>query len=150
MSGGDDLVERSSPDSVAETVRRLVTTAEARGVTVFATVDHAAGARSVGLDMPETQVVFLGNPRAGTPVMQAVPDLALDLPTRLLVREAPDGTPGSTVVFHDPEHMVRDNMLDPAMIEPLLGLVGLVDAALAHDAPAGALRVTAVPEPDCP
>lgn len=125
-----DLVERSSPDNVAETVRRLVATADASGVTVFATIDHTAGARSVGLDMPETQVVVLGNPAAGTPAMIAAPELALDLPTRLLVREAAPETPGSTVTFHDPAAVGRAYALPPEQVDGLQGIVALVDRAL--------------------
>ncbi len=130
MPEHESLVERSSPDSVAETVKRLVTAAEAHGVTVFATVDHAAGARSVGLDMPETQVILVGNPAAGTPAMVEAPDLALDLPTRILVREAPSGTLGSTVLFHDPGDIARKHALAPPQADRLRGVVALVDDAL--------------------
>ena len=130
MSEHSDLVECSSPYPVAETVRRLVVAAQTHGVTVFATVDHAAGARSVGLDMPETQVMFVGNPAVGTPAMLEAPDLALDLPTRILVREAIPGTSGSTVVFHDPNEIARTHSLSTARADGLRGVVALVDDAL--------------------
>lgn len=130
------LIERASPDTVAETVRRLVEVAEESGATVFATIDHAAGARAVGLVMAETQVVLLGNPVVGTPAMVAAPDLAVDLPTRLLVREAPSGTPGSTVVFHDPAHIALRHGLSSEQVEGLQRIVALVDRAL-RDEPHG-------------
>ncbi|MGC8472312.1 MAG: DUF302 domain-containing protein [Acidimicrobiales bacterium] len=132
----DGLIERSSPLGVAETVARLVDAATAAGVTVFATVDHAAGARSVGLEMPDTQVVLLGNPAIGTPAMQAAPELALDLPTRVLVRQAPSpeggpGAPRSAVVFADPVAVGRRYGLTREQVAGLTGIVGLVDRALA-------------------
>lgn len=129
MSEHDGLVTRTSPDSVTATVQRIVAAAQAHGVTVFATVDHAAGARSVGLDMPETQVVFVGNPAAGTPAMLEAPDLALDLPTRILVRAAA-GAAGSTVVFHDPGDIARAHSLSASLADGLRGVVALVDHAL--------------------
>ncbi len=132
-----ELIERASPHTVVETVRRLVASAEAHGVTVFVTVDHAAGARSVGLVMPETQVVFVGNPAAGTPVMLAEPDLALDLPTRILVREAASGAPGSSVVFHDPDAIARAHSLSSAQADGLRGVVALVDDAIRGDGQRG-------------
>ncbi len=132
----DGLVERSSPLGVAETVERLVDAATAAGVTVFATVDHAAGARSVGLEMPDTQVVLVGNPALGTPAMQAAPDLAFDLPTRVLVRQASPAeggsdAPGSAVVFADPVAVGRRYGLTHEQVAGLSGIIGLVDRALA-------------------
>jgi uncharacterized protein (DUF302 family) len=124
------LIERSSPDGIAETIQRLVDTATSSGVTVFATIDHAAGARSVSLDMPETRVLIIGNPAAGTPAMLAAPDLALELPTRLLVRGASPGTPGSTVVFNDPTVLGNKYGLGPEEVAGLAGIAKLVDRAL--------------------
>ncbi|MEO7131053.1 MAG: DUF302 domain-containing protein, partial [Dermatophilaceae bacterium] len=59
---------------VAETVHRLSDAARAKGITVFATIDHTLGARTAGLTMPETQVLIVGNPAVGTPAMLAAPD----------------------------------------------------------------------------
>jgi uncharacterized protein (DUF302 family) len=60
-------------------------------MTIFARIDHAAGAREVGMAMPPAVVLIYGNPRGGTPVMLAAPHAALDLPLRVLVREDLDG-----------------------------------------------------------
>ncbi|MHB8294574.1 MAG: DUF302 domain-containing protein [Acidimicrobiales bacterium] len=133
-AGTGELVERSSPYDVAQTVQRLVGTAASSGVTIFASIDHAAGARSAGLDMPETRVLILGNPAAGSPAMLAAPDLALDLPTRLLVREAPAGTPGASVAFHDPASIARRHALTPAQEAGLRGIVEIVERALGPEA----------------
>lgn len=110
--------------------RRLAEAAGAAGTTVFATIDHAAGARSVGLDMPETQVLIVGNPAAGTLAMLAAPDFALELPTRLLVRQASPDDSGSTIVFYDPTALGRRYGLSSEQIAGLAGVVSLVDRAL--------------------
>lgn len=124
------IIERSSPIPVNETVRRLADAVSAAGATVFATIDHAAGARSVGLEMPEAKVLIVGNPAAGTPAMLAAPDLALELPTRLLVRQASSGASGSTVVFSDPTALARRYGLSPEQVAGLAGVVSLVERAL--------------------
>jgi uncharacterized protein (DUF302 family)/catechol 2,3-dioxygenase-like lactoylglutathione lyase family enzyme len=124
------IIERSSPLPVDETVRRLADAVTAAGATVFGTIDHAAGARSVGLDMPETQVLIVGNPAAGTPPMLAAPDLALELPTRLLVRQASPGALGSTVVFSDSTTLARRYGLSSEQVAGLATIAGLVDRAL--------------------
>ncbi len=129
-AGIDGIVERSSPLPVDETVRQLADAVTAAGATVFATIDHAAGARSVGLEMPETQVLIVGNPAAGTPAMLAAPDLALELPTRLLVRQTSPGASGSTVVFSDPTALAHRYGLSPEQIAGLATIAGLVDRAL--------------------
>ncbi|MGC8464090.1 MAG: VOC family protein [Acidimicrobiales bacterium] len=124
------IIERSSPLPVDETVRRLADAVTAAGATVFDTIDHAAGARSVGLDMPETQVLIVGNPAAGTPPMLAAPDLALELPTRLLVRQASLGALGSTVVYSDPATLARRYGLSSEQVAGLATIAGLVDRVL--------------------
>jgi glyoxylase I family protein len=124
------VVERSSPLRVDETVQRLADAATAAGATVFATIDHAAGARSVGMEMPETQLLIVGNPAVGTPAMLAAPDLALELPTRLLVRQASPGGTGSTVVFSDPTVVAHRYGLGLEHVAGLAAIAGLVDRAL--------------------
>ena len=124
------VIERSSRYDVDETIRLLAGAVTAAGATVFATIDHAAGARSVGLEMPGTQVLIVGNPAAGTPAMLAAPDLALELPTRLLVRQASPGAPGSTVVFSDPTALARRYGLSSEQVAGLVAIAGLVDRAL--------------------
>ena len=80
-------ITRESPVGFDETLSRLNVVLAARGLKVFARIDHAANAREVGLYMPLTTVVIFGNARGGTPLMLAEPDVALDLPLRILLRE---------------------------------------------------------------
>ena len=79
------MVTKLSPRSVPETVARLVTMVEARGMKVFAVIDHNGEAARVGLELRDTKVVVFGSPQAGTPVMAAAPLAALDLPLKVLV-----------------------------------------------------------------
>src|SRR3954454_13472835 len=94
-----DLRTTISDHGYEQTVARLESELSRRRLEVFGRIDHAAGARSVGMKMPPTLVVLFGSPRAGTPLMLQAPDLALDLPMRLLVRERNDRV---ELVFTDP------------------------------------------------
>ncbi|WP_249144002.1 DUF302 domain-containing protein [Bradyrhizobium lablabi] len=91
-------VEHRSSLGFAETVDHLVTTIEKVGMTVFARIDHAAGAKAVGITMPPAIVLIYGNAKGGTPVMQAAPRAALDLPLRVLIREDDQGK--TLIGFH--------------------------------------------------
>ena len=81
----DRLTTKLSPLSVADTVARLGEVLEAKGVKLFATIDHSGEAGAHGLELRDTKVVIFGSPKAGTPVMQAAPLAALDLPLKVLV-----------------------------------------------------------------
>ena len=78
------LVVRESRFSVKETLDRLAAELEKRGMKVAARIDHAAGAKTVGMDMPPTEVVMFGNPRLGTPLMLSAASIAIDLPMRMV------------------------------------------------------------------
>jgi uncharacterized protein (DUF302 family) len=93
-----DAQEYLSSLAFQPTVDRLIATIEKAGMNVFARVDHAAGAREVGMEMPPTVVLLYGNPKGGTPIMLASPLAALDLPLRVLVREDNEGH--ALVSFH--------------------------------------------------
>ncbi len=122
------LTSRRSAGDVEQTVAAIRRVAESRGATVFAVIDHAEAARSAGLEMPATQVIVLGNPRAGTPLMLAVPDVAIDLPLRILVRS--DGEPGSLVSWQEPEFVAARFHLAEDQLPTLAAPSALVAAAL--------------------
>ncbi len=82
---GDQLVTKLSSRSVADTVSRLSEVLAEKGVKLFAVIDHSGEAHGAGLELRDTKVVIFGAPKAGTPVMQAVPVAALDLPLKVLV-----------------------------------------------------------------
>jgi len=76
---------------VDETVARLKTILQAKGVWLFAEVDHSGEAAKAGLTMRPTKLLIFGNPKAGTPIMVAAPASAIDLPLKILVWEDPQG-----------------------------------------------------------
>ncbi len=95
-----EWITRESSASVTETANRLVAAAEGAGATVFARVDHAAGAEAVGEELPPTTLVIFGNPRLGTPILQADRRAGLDLPLRVLIWEED----GATMLgYEDPD-----------------------------------------------
>ena len=85
--GDEVVVTKLSPWSVADTVARLSAVVAARGMEVFAVIDHSGKARDVGLDLRDTKLVIFGSPSAATPVIEAAPLAALDLPLRVVVWE---------------------------------------------------------------
>lgn len=80
-----------SAHDVATTIDRLSATLTAKGITVMARFDHAAGAEKAGMDLPPTQVLVFGNPKLGTPLMKAGRTIALDLPMKVLAWEDTEG-----------------------------------------------------------
>ncbi len=84
-ASADGIITKDSPRSVVDTVARLVDIVAARGLKLFAVIDHSDEARNVGLELRDTKVVIFGSPQAGTPVMATTPLAALDLPLKVLV-----------------------------------------------------------------
>ena len=122
-------ITKVSPRPVEETVTRLVELLGARGIKVFAVIDQRAEARAVGLDLRETTLVVFGNPVAGTPLMQAVPLAALDLPLKVLVWA--DGDRGTQVSYADPSAVAARYGLTPEQAAVLEGVHMLTDALVA-------------------
>ena len=122
-------ITKASPRSVEETVARLVALLEAKGIKVFTVIDQRAEARAVGLDLRETTLVVFGNPVAGTPLMQAVPLAALDLPLKVLVWA--DGDSGTQVSYADPSAVAARYGLTPEQTAVLEGVDTLTDALVA-------------------
>jgi uncharacterized protein (DUF302 family) len=85
------IVDRPSRHSVEETVERIQGILRAKGITLFALVDHGGEAARVGMKMPPTKLLVFGKPEAGTPLMLAAPRLAIDLPLKILVWEDGSG-----------------------------------------------------------
>ncbi len=86
------LVHLQSPHTVPETMARLEQIVVRHGLTIVARVDHSGDAAKAGLTMPPTQLLIFGNPAAGTPLMIAVPAIAIDLPLKALAWQDTSGT----------------------------------------------------------
>lgn len=95
-----EMITKTSPHSVADTMDRLAAAVEGAGATVFARVDHAAGAAKVDMDLRPTQLLIFGNPKLGTPAMLDGQTAGLDLPMRVLVYANDKGL--VQVAYHDP------------------------------------------------
>jgi uncharacterized protein (DUF302 family) len=84
---------------------RLVAAVTAKGMTVLARIDHAGAAEKVGMALRPTEVVIFGNPKAGTPLMQAVQTMGLDLPLKALVWVDEAGK--TWITYNDPDWLAR-------------------------------------------
>jgi uncharacterized protein (DUF302 family) len=126
-----DYVEHQSSLKFAETVETLVDTIEKVGMNVFAKIDHAAGARDVGMHLPPSVVLIYGHARGGTPVMQAAPAAALDLPLRVLIRETERGE--TVIAFHPARQVLARYAILTELVERLAKaqqlLVGAIQPA---------------------
>ena len=110
--------------SVTDTVALLTETMSNHGMTVFAVIDQRAAARSVGMDLRETVLIVFGNPAAGTPIMDAEPLAALDLPLKVVVWD----DNGRTVVSYlTPAALAARHRLPESLAAPLAGIDRLTD-----------------------
>ncbi len=118
------IVTKTAPGPVSTTVAALIQSVQDRGMTVFATVDHSGEARRRGLTLRDTVVVIFGSPAAGTPVMQASPLAALDLPLKVLVWDDDGHT---RVSYTDPDVMAARHHLPNDLAARLTGIGPLTD-----------------------
>ena len=119
------IITIPSNHSVDETIGKLRGILTAKGVMIFALVDHSGEAEKAGLKMPPTKLLIFGSPKAGTPVMLAAPSIAIDLPLKILVCE--DGSGKVCVSYNSPEylkerHNVPDNLLKTIAVVGALAL----------------------------
>jgi uncharacterized protein (DUF302 family) len=103
LSKGMGIIDVPSNHSVDETVEKLNGILNAKGVTLFALVDHSCEAEKVGMKMRPTKLLIFGSPKAGTPVMLAAPSIAIDLPLKVLVWE--DSSGKVWVSYNSPDYL---------------------------------------------
>src|SRR6266403_954733 len=115
--------------SVDATVARLQAILQTKGVKLFTIVDHSGEAASAGLKMPNTKLLFFGNPKAGTPLMLASPSLALDLPLKILVAE--DATGKVWITYNAPAYLQGRHNL-PAELLPNIAVIEALAAKAAE------------------
>jgi uncharacterized protein (DUF302 family) len=109
------VVDVPSHHSVDQTVDKISKMLEAKGVTLFALVDHSGEAAKVGLTMPNTKLLIFGSPAAGTPLMLAAPSVAIDLPLKLLVRE--DAAGNVLISYNGAEYLQQRHGLPDDLIK---------------------------------
>ena len=122
------LVNTPSHHSVDQTVEKIKTLLQAKGVTLFALVDHSGEAAKVGMKMPPTRLLIFGNPKAGTPLMLASPSSAVDLPLKLLVWEDVQGK--VWISYNSPQYLQKRH----ALPEDLVQNIAVVEALAAKAA----------------
>ena len=123
------VTTKVSPRPVAATVSRLTGILAAKGLKVFAVIDQSDEARQAGLQLRETTLVIFGNPAAGTPVMDAAPLSALDLPLKVLVWA--DGS-RTNVTYYSPAALAARYELSAELAGKLAGIDALTDALVAQ------------------
>ena len=126
----DGLVSLRSTHDFATTLARLVAALEAKGITVFARIDHAAGAASVGLPLRPTTLVLFGNPAAGTPLMQAAQTAGIDLPLKALVWQDAEG--GVHLTYNDPAWIAARHQLGAEVGQAVAALAAALQAFAGH------------------
>ena len=122
------MTTKLSPWSVSDTVSRLVEVLESKGVKVFAVIDHSGEAANAGLELRDTKVVIFGSPAAGTPVMQAAPLAALDLPLKVLVWADGDQT---RIDYASPAELAARYGFGDDLAARLAAVDAVTDAAIA-------------------
>jgi len=114
-----EMISKTSPHSVAVTIDRLAEAVTGAGATVFARIDHAAGATKVDMDLRPTELLIFGNPKLGTPAIMDAQTAGLDLPLRVLAYADAEGV--VQVTYHDPSTLASEHGL--AVDAPYLAMM---------------------------
>jgi uncharacterized protein (DUF302 family) len=127
QSPANGIISKPSNHSVEQTVERLKSVLQSKGVTLFALVDHSGEAEKVGMKMPPTKLLIFGNPKAGTPLMLAAPSSAIDLPLKILVWQDADGKAWCS--YNSAEYLQQRHDLPPSLLPNIAAVEALATAA---------------------
>jgi uncharacterized protein (DUF302 family) len=125
VAGTAGLVVKTSSLSVSAAVERLTQLVAEKGMKLFAVIDHSGEAHAHDLQLRDTKVVIFGSPLGGTPVMDAVPLVALELPLKVLIYDDDSTT---TVAYTPPEELARRYGLSGELAARFAGIHALTDA----------------------
>jgi len=123
------MVSIPARGTVDEVIARVENVLRARGVKLFALIDHSGEAAAAGLEMPPTKLLVFGNPKAGTPLMVAAPSIAIDLPLKLLVAEEADGK--VRISWNDPAYLAERHGLPSELVKNIAVVADLAAKAAA-------------------
>jgi uncharacterized protein (DUF302 family) len=126
IMAADGLTTLKSSRGPKETVERLVAEVEAKGLTVFARIDHAAGARDAGLALRPTELVIFGNAKGGTPLMQANQAIGIDLPLKALVWQEASGD--TWLSYNDPAWLAQRHGVGSEVEAPVKAMTAMLGA----------------------
>jgi uncharacterized protein (DUF302 family) len=121
------IVTIASHQPVDQTVQKLKAVLEAKGVKLFALVDHSGEAQKIGLEMRPTKLAIFGNPKAGTPLMIAAPTIAIDLPLKILIWE--DGRGKVWVSYNSPNYLQARHGLPSELVQNIAVVEALAGKA---------------------
>jgi len=127
-NANNGIVSTRSNHSVDETLEKLKSMLQAKGIAIFAIVDHSGEAEKVGLKMPPTKLVIFGSPKAGTPLMLAAPCVAIDLPLKILISQ--DAKANVWISYNSPVYLQQrhalpqDLLQNIAVVETLAAMAG--------------------------
>jgi uncharacterized protein (DUF302 family) len=122
-STANGIIDKPGNHSVDETAEKLQAILRAKGIALFALVDHSGEAAKVGMKMRPTKLAIFGNPKAGTPLMQASPSIAIDLPLKILIWEDAAGkvwvSYNSPTYLRERHHLPEELERNIAVVETL-------------------------------
>lgn len=114
------LIHLSSPHTVFETLARLETIVQAKGLTILARIDHSGDAAKAGLKMQPTKLLIFGNAKSGTPLMVASPSVAIDLPLKALVWQDNDGK--VWLSYNNPDYLKERHGIPDNLMQNIAGI----------------------------
>jgi len=121
------ITSKASNHSVDTTVEKLKALLQDKGVTLFALIDHSGEAAKVGMQMRPTKLLIFGSPKAGTPLMQAAPSAAIDLPLKILVAEDPAGK--TWISYNSPAYLQHRHNFPQDLLQNISAVETLVGKA---------------------
>lgn len=120
VAGGQGIINKPCNHSVDQAVEKFKAILQAKRVTLFATIDHSGEAEKVGMRMLPTKLLIFGSPNAGTPLMLAVPSIAIDLPLKILIWEDIHGK--VWVSYNSPAYLQGRYSLPPELMKTIAGV----------------------------
>ena len=127
LATNSGIVDIPAKHSVDETVAKLKAILQAKGIMLFALVDHSGEAEKVGMKMPNTKLLIFGNPKAGTPLMLAAPSTAIDLPLKILVWEDKAGK--TQVSYNSAEYLQQRHGFPADLVQNIAAVEVLAQKA---------------------
>lgn len=122
------IIDVRSRYSVPETLARLRSIVQEKGMMVFAIIDHSGEAEKIGLEMRPTQLLIFGSPKGGTPLMVAAPRLAIDLPLKALAWQ--DENDQVWLSYNSPEYLQERHGFRAELMKNIAGIGALVEKAV--------------------
>jgi|SRR5579859_133401 len=127
MNPENGIVTKAASRTVDETVDRIKSLLQAKGIKLFVVIDHSGEAAAIGMKMPPTRLLIFGNPRGGTPLMLASPTAAIDLPLKLLIWE--DAQSNRWISYNSPQYLKERHSLPDELLKNIAIIEALATEA---------------------